>query len=405
MRKLIYLILFAVLISINACTDSETPELPQVKSMYTNIISPEEAVAIANAVGNANPNKARSNIRSASVSDVKVLGNPASRSGKNDTLIYAVDYADEQGFALIAATPVEEPVLAVIDNGSYDEEEFSKVPGFESFMDAARGYAASTYGHEITITPVEPAKDVKIDTLTHRRVLPKLGIMTWGQDGAEGSLCPNYISGCIPTAMAMIITYFKPTQKIYYTFEGARILGEFPDWTAMAEHTGINCTTCSPTTHSSISHLCREVGNIGYSTYNNGITLTSSSYVPRIIDKFLPGYQYSNITSYSSPLVRDALDKGLVLMLGNNSDHKYTPHAWVAEGYDYYKLQKTITYHLGEAPWLKEEVTTKIVDVVYFNTGKDGKANGYFSGSVFKFWDGKKLLGEYDDNYFISIYK
>lgn len=236
MRKLIYLILITVLISINACTDSETPELPQEKSMYSNIISPEEAVAIANAVGNAKPVKSRSNPRLATLSNVKALGNPASRNGNTDTLIYAVDYADEQGFALIAATPVDEPVLAVIDNGSYDEEELAEVPGFESFMEAARGYAASTYAKDTTHKFIEPSYPVEIDTIERQTVLPKLGSMAWDQSGVEAAYCTNYASGCFPTAAGMMITYFKPSQKISYTFPGREIDSEYPDWDVMALH-------------------------------------------------------------------------------------------------------------------------------------------------------------------------
>lgn len=409
MKKLIYLMLITALLSVSACTDSDTPNLPTEKTVYSTIISPEEAVAIANAVGNATPNRSRSDVRRASVTDLVPLGNPSSRSGKADTLIYAVNYADEQGFTLIAATPVEEPVLAVIDNGSYDEEELSKVPGFDSFMNKAREYTASTYALiDTTHKFIEPSYPVEIDTIERQTMLPKLGAMAWGQHGVEADYCPNYASGCFPTAAGMMITYFKPSQKITYTFPNREIDSEYPDWDAMALHTNEPWHYCPTNVHKSIGHLCREIGHYSNSDYSIPFNTGTFSYaIPSVFYRFLPGYSVLPFREYtSSDNIRASINLGLVLMGGTDSKGDYSDHAWIADGYDKYRIRYTTTKLYFNYPYEEKIIEYRTVDLVHFNLGWGGSANGYYSGNVFSFRDEKnKVIAKYDTNQYMCVYK
>lgn len=81
--------------------------------------------------------------RSGSIIDyskpVVILRNPLSRSSEsNDTLIYIVNYADDAGYAIIAAPKKVEPVLAVVHEGSFNEDlndPSAHSPGFLMWLD------------------------------------------------------------------------------------------------------------------------------------------------------------------------------------------------------------------------------------------------------------------------------
>ncbi len=59
-----------------------------------------------------------------------------SEEGDIDTLMYAINFADNQGFALVAADKRTSPVLAIIDEGSFNVDSLSedKDEGFLAFI-------------------------------------------------------------------------------------------------------------------------------------------------------------------------------------------------------------------------------------------------------------------------------
>ena len=56
-----------------------------------------------------------------------------------DTLLYFVNFADNQGFAVVAADKRTSPILALIDKGNYKAGDLAQEdnPGFLSFLDRA----------------------------------------------------------------------------------------------------------------------------------------------------------------------------------------------------------------------------------------------------------------------------
>lgn len=56
-----------------------------------------------------------------------------------DTLLYFVNFADNQGFAVVAADKRTSPILALIDKGNYKAGNLAQEdnPGFLSFLDYA----------------------------------------------------------------------------------------------------------------------------------------------------------------------------------------------------------------------------------------------------------------------------
>lgn len=144
----IYNVLFLLfLIAVTSCDRDEErelnsppiPDVPKQSLGYDTKISPEEAIALAEDFANAGV-ESRSLIKSADRNNVIALRAHNSRSEANDTSIYIINYNDNNGFAAISAKRIESPILAVIDNGNYQETVESDNPGFNLFMGMALEY-------------------------------------------------------------------------------------------------------------------------------------------------------------------------------------------------------------------------------------------------------------------------
>ncbi len=139
-------------------------ERPTEKTTSRNPLmrSPQEAIDIAQRAyeefyGDATPESRSS--RGRSVVDcsrpVEIVRGPASRSSGSDTLLYVVNFEDDQGFAVIAATRAVDELLAVTSQGHYYPEsdpDAESVPAFDMWMETAREYVAS-----LPPTPVDTA--------------------------------------------------------------------------------------------------------------------------------------------------------------------------------------------------------------------------------------------------------
>ena len=139
-----YIILLIALITIG-CSDS-IPEynvnIENTDGIFTNtnLITAEEAKHIANnAAFYFKSPRSRATTRQSDGSHIYPLIEYTARSS-SDTLMYIVNYDDGNGFAIISARRIAEPVLAVIDNGSYIPDNKSDNPGFNIFMNAAKIY-------------------------------------------------------------------------------------------------------------------------------------------------------------------------------------------------------------------------------------------------------------------------
>ncbi len=113
---------FAVaLLFLTACQDApENDAVATLDTAKTETIkrSAEDAIAWAIEFKNAQPGAKSRATATANLADVKVITSNASRANA-DTLIYAVNYSDNEGYALISASCHVEPVLGYVEEGSF----------------------------------------------------------------------------------------------------------------------------------------------------------------------------------------------------------------------------------------------------------------------------------------------
>ncbi len=409
--KFLHSLLLLILLAATSChedIDLNSEPLPVPPPQPENNptkISVDEAVALAENFPDFGV-ESRSCNRTANISNIVVIGNNNSRSGAKDTSIYIINYNDNKGFAAISAKRIDSPVLAVIDNGNYQETIQADNPGFNSFMEMAlqyvdyesEQYAALSdsvpkfLGGDGDVTPVIKFKH-ETDTIANETVSPKLGNLTWGQQGTEGSLCPNLICGCGPLAIAMAMCYYQ-TPSINYTFSGRDVDIDIFNWPQLRSHSprGDECYSCTAETHNVLGRLLREIGYRAETEYKSESSSTKDSKIRSTLKNLLPNRSISDYKNFEHKSVRNAISNGLVLMIGKKGSYslsgKFTAsdkgHAWIADGFFYQylivrKYQKTI----NEVNWKYIESEIKIKDYIHFNWGWRGIGNGYYSGYVF----------------------
>lgn len=409
------------MITITACDDLELNSKPlrplpsdttESESEPSDNISQEEAIAMAEEIA-ADINTSgysRAASRMVDRTNISVISTPNSRSGLNDMLIYLINYTDNQGFAAISAIKCESPILAVIDEGNYQAVKDSDNPGFNMFMDMAIEYVIneneeySIPRSRVTdisddIVPVTKFK-TEIDTISKSIQAPKLGNRNWGQNGIEGSLCPNKLAGCGPVAIAMVLSYYKIPSWIGYTYPNADIAGEDLDWDLINNHLPYsdgNCYNCSYYTHSTIARILREIGHRADTKYKTGPTKqdttssTSESNTKKILQKYLPMKKVGGYSDFNETGVKSAITDGLALIAAKSGTYSYSKfeedgggHGWVADGYRF--ITRNLRYYekrADESAWTFIKNETQSERLFHFNWGWHGLGNGYYSGSVF----------------------
>ena len=136
------------LITLSACSSDE-PAVPSTpaSSEKSEIRSVEDACNIALAFLEAGKDISASRSEGA-IANVKIGYGASSRSGAADTLFYSINLANDGGFVLVSAPVAAEPVLAFVENGSYDPAQTTDNPGFNMFIEKSKEY--------ISISSIEP---------------------------------------------------------------------------------------------------------------------------------------------------------------------------------------------------------------------------------------------------------
>lgn len=376
------------LITFWACSSDE-PAVPSTpaSSEKSEIRSVEDACNLALAFLEAGNDIPASRSASA-IDNVKVGYGVSSRSGAADTLFYSVNLSNNEGFVLVSAPVAAEPVLAYVENGSYDPAQITDNPGFNMFIEKSKEY--------ISISSIEPGSPggpvpVKKPYTLVKNAEPKL-TTKWGQNFPEGKMFANGISGCVQTAMAQILSYFEQPTSLKLTYPGHDKYSIDLNWLDIKKHRTSfpneflysshlqNCEA-SEESHDALSYLCKELkyrnntdSLSGSSAFSFQANLTYKTLLPN-----------KTITPYSS-FSEDCFNTLITYMISNKAvahfrgeewlDDKINAHAWVCEGGRHYEYHTEMYFANGE-----EDVRNTYY--FYFNWGWNGALNGYFLGNVY----------------------
>ena len=408
------LLSFVILISVLSCADDYKYETNtgNTEPNKSSIRTVAEAFEIADQAKDMffNQSNTRSGqLRIVDKDNLRVICNSKTRSNTFDTLIYVVNYKDNEGFAIVSAIKGTDEILGITEMGNYDDA-VAENAGLSLFMEMAEKYI-----REKTRFPGDPF--IETTTTLIGSVSPLISVK-WGQEFPEGLYCPNTIAGCANTAAIQICSYYQYPTSMNLTFSQRERNSITINWAEVKTHhrgcgsyaSHTNCTA-SVNSHKVIGEMARQCGVYSGSEYiHNGVVLPNTTPAPYsyynycylnsaatstyldisygldVVDMIESlGFVRPQPQTYTSQCTKNHLNFGKpVYMYGNSLS---SGHFWVIDGYKYYK--DTMTNHATEP-------VTITINYRYYNHvnwGWNGISNGYFLDNVFSAYAGYS----YDD--------
>jgi len=352
-------------------------------------------------------------IQSRGVADISLYDGPIEITHPTTGAIYVVNFSSG-GFALVPAAEDVNEVYGVSDTGSFHVDN-SKPNDLGSYiMTLASNYAILHPVDSLRKDPPIDTTDIPREIVKHngrdcyctaRRVKESsngyLVKAHWCQKNPYNLECPtyrtinqygdsvtvNYATGCVPIAMAQIMTYHRHPQThvdragISYTY----------DWDLITQKDAYEVDEITP--------AALEVAKFVYSIAKDIITPRfddpehggwgkdysggSSWDAPQLFRKF--GYDVpGTLQAYDFDVVKDQINKKRPLYISGKTASN-AGHAWVIDGYTH--RYRELTYTDVETGEVVDIVVTDNEEMVHCNWGWN-KENGYYISGIFKFDDG-----------------
>jgi hypothetical protein len=312
----------------------------------------------------------KSSLKSSNNLDKKFINDSVTISDKNDKkshYFYVFNYKSG-GFCIISADSRIYPIMAFSDNGKFNTKLDSLPLGLVKWMEASATIIKEVRKQKIKssaildqhwaslINPSTIIATSRNSTLKNAPITPpkKTTVYTvgpllktnWDQGCGYNSHCPvasdgpcGYaLTGCVATAMAQVMAYWKSPSKY--------------SWSTMPNNSG----------NDAVAILMRDIGNsvgMGYGGSSSGAQSTN------IAGALKNTFKYSSATysdSYNYDIVRSNLDNynpEPVLLGGcsNQSTFLGIPyswsncHEWVCDGYKDYNLSSGQGYLYFDMNW------------------------------------------------------
>ncbi len=428
MKKLFTYLSLAIALS--ACTDNAPlPQLNESQQTSTesnsSVRSINDAINIANTLAEAidgSTNSRATHRRASTAKSVFTYGGHRSRAN-SDTLIYIVNYDNNNGYAIIAAPDAVNPILGFVEDGSFGDFESASNDGLQMFLSSAENYVSTQ-----DLKPFDPDKPtpkpyyIEWTTEVNDTIAPRVTVK-WGQSLPEGLYCPNKTAGCVQTALAQILSAFELPKSIALTYEGKDASSQSLDWGEIKKHVHsvavkpenvstenfnfqIHLSSCSASlsSHLALGRLCRQLGQLNKATYGETTTAPSMTAAKTTADLLLgKNLSIGNITDISTQnpylLFRKMKNNnGIIYMEGTDSD-KVTRHAWIFDGGLQVGSVITREYSTGigiDGSGPTTFTTYNLTSLFHFNWGLNGSGNGYFLPDVYQPKNAEELDDLYD---------
>jgi hypothetical protein len=256
-----------------------------------------------------------------------------------------------------------------------------------------------------------PPPPKRVTTGTQTVIINQVGPLCqsqWGQDCGFNALCPgdpngpcgHDLTGCVPTAMAQIMRFWK----VPYSYNGYVY-----NWNAMGQ--GASTDVARLMADIGQSTAPKDLGLLPgqFASYGSGSTGADDTYCPPVFNAF--GYSSASRTetisdqiltgakngvSYASLLMNEITANQRPCMIGGNSDENsflgiYWPagsaHEWVCDGYF---LSRTYIYFTetvygptpNTPPVTYNSYSQSDINYLHLNWGWDGGDNGWFDCST-----------------------
>ena len=380
MKKLLPLIaLIPILFACSNQMEILIDDSIEENSHKLQIRSEKQAIEIANNVLSSSNIGSRTNDNHLTIKGVvDVIRSDFSRSNTIDTLIYALDIENNNGFVLVAAPLNVDPILAIIDSGSFNDTQNLENASYQLMLNATKDYVISISSNDIPkfqdpiVRPDFRIPEI-VDEYSIKIIQEPLVKVEWHQSWPENIYCSNNIAGCTPIAMAQILSYFELPKSISYTFAEKDINSENLNWATIKQHKRAFECNCTYSTHLSLARLIREIGqrvNTDYSGSN--ASGTNFFNVPNAIQSLCGLVPDTNGKSTTSLFAALSNNNGIAIV-GN------VGHSFIADAIKHLKY-KTVEYLFNLDGSLDSYQVLGEYDIrlIHYNWGWGGNCNGYF---------------------------
>lgn len=430
----------AVIISVTSCRQDDMPSLAIDRENASSFVrSPDEAMkvaceAFASNFGNADFSSRSSNLLD-SASPVIIIPSEVQSRAKNvsDTCLYVVNFAEDSGFAIIAADRRVSPVLGISDCGHYDAENPDDNPGLEYFIGRAKEYVNSVNG---PVQPLDYGFDERLQVKEWEDSvftvnIPRRVNNSWNpgivntstsltlsslSQNPTGYYFKNYYCGDAVIAIAHSLLYFSYPASINPTVHAEDASAKPTpylslNWDEIKQHrryyTSNTVYGCSVneinSCHEQIALLCRAIGNIGKCKETGTTTAPKVSMSLENISNtiMILGFHTKQWEAYTYTTVLSK-SREIIIVTGWVDDISDTTHYWIIDGEKHFTAyHHYATRTNSSVPWNDTITNTYSQKLVHINWGRNGSGDGWYVKGVFSPRDSPDT--KYFDPYYTVI--
>ena len=377
MKKIVYCIFITIfMLSCEHTADLQIMKTAEQK--ISTLRSVDDAERIAMDALHKFPAHSQTKSQTRTISEINVIKSVATKASDQDTLMYAVNFENSNGFALIAADPEKPAVLALTYKGRYDGNE-TDCPAFNFYMDGLK--EALTYDANISRGGiVEDLFYYELDTTSFMRSkFPEIERI-WHQEAPFNRYCINnngYTcpAGCGAVAIAHAISRYATPSKIDLSFSNAPQDSLTIDLDAWKTHQFIHSNSCDVCNNNAL--WIREIGEQCNMSYAPNGSSTNLFNIRNCLTHF--GYSSQITVGYNINSIINSLDHNKTVIMSGYNDNG-AGHAWNTDGYLYHE-QTINCYMVTNNSPLKQDVGFETTQNWYLNFifgTKYGDYDGYF---------------------------
>lgn len=319
--------------------------------------------------------------------DILAISSPNAARSVQDTAFYVVNFENDMGYAIVSPYAVRDPLIAVIDEGSFNPEDLNKDTPFAGYIKEISSKSIEIRD-SLVAKPIFPYEMDSIQyTVTTKVNYPPKAKQFWGQASPFGDFCPNDLCGCVSLSCIFAMQFYRYPTSLELTYPNHPVSNVNLDWEVIRTHgktpksIAAICQNCGidEEHHTMMRYLGREIAERLESRFYFGLTVSTLEKAHELMASL--GFQISEINTLSFNHNFSLNIYNNIYIVGGYSDNSIG-HCFVIDG------QKT-THHEsrffiskdGGFTWQPNHQFDSTWDTTYVhvNWGFNGDNNGYFS--------------------------